>query len=500
MPRADIPGDAGTPVDTPAGMPQQHRGRTGHPRRRDRISYQIAIRLLLVATLFVAFNLVIVVWLYAHDTGQLDDDVITLEAGKIATAILHSADGRTSGQSLDIGPAPGAGSRRAFVVRTADGTIIARNADRGIDVEAAAPPPFPRTGTQRENRLDGFLLVGTRQAMIEGQSLWITVAIEGEGFTPFLGAIENEVVEHVLVPMVPLSVLLLLFNILVVRSTLKPLSAAVRDADALDPATITRRLGEPASPWEVRALVTAVNGGLDRLERAMRALQEFAADAAHELRTPLSIMTLTIGRLPDSEQKCKLQQDTAGMTRLVNQMLDMAYASALQIEPGAQADLTAIARRVAAQLTPLAIEHRREIRFRDAGGTVIRGHDEALARALRNVIENALAHTPAGTAVEVTSGPGPQWMVRDHGPGIPVADRARLFERFRQGDRRRGTGTGLGLGIVEEILRAHGGRVEIGDAPGRGATFRLMFAAQPVTRWMRADVGNRDFDRLRSTA
>ncbi len=439
---------------------------------RDHLAYQIGIRLVVVALLFVVCNLGIVLWLYVHDTDQLDDDLITLEAHEIAGAVSGAA---RAGSDPKPGLVAPRSSRWAFAVRHVDGRIVLEHADPGIDIESVRSWKPGRTGTQREEQGDGFLVAGTRRIGRGDQALWIAVAVAGKGLGPFLAAIESEVLERVLLPLVPLTLLLLLFDHLAVRSTLKPLSAAVRDANALDPAMISRRLREPVSPWEVRALVMAVNGGLDRLERGIRALQEFAADVAHELRTPLAVMTLTIGRLPDTEERRKLQQDAEAMARLINQMLDMAYASTLEIEEGARADLSALGKEVVSQLTPLAIARNREIRFEDAGGAVIRGHAEAVARALRNVIENALVHTPPGTAVEVSSGPGPQYAIRDHGPGIPVAQRETLFERFRRGDRREGGGRGLGLAIVRAIMRAHGGRVDIADPPGGGAAIRLVF-------------------------
>jgi two-component system, OmpR family, sensor kinase len=444
---------------------------------RDGLFYQIAIRLLVMAVLFVIVNLMIVVWLYANEPDQLDQDLLTLEAQRIVDTLR-----RAPAELDELRPPGGPDTRHAFIVYGPGGRVVARHAEGDLDPEAGSPPPYRQTGTLREMRGERFLLTGSRKVMVGADAYWIRLAVVGEGFRPFLPAVGNEIVQHVLIPLVPLTILLLLFNFLVVRRTLEPLNSAVRDADALDPAVITRRLGEPQSPWEVRALVRAVNRALDRLERAIRALQEFAGDAAHELRTPLSIMTLTAGRLPEGEEKRKLQQDTAGMARLVNQMLDMAYANALEIDEGARADLTAISERVISQLTPLAIERGREIRFENAGSVVIRGHSEAIARALRNVVENALVHTPAGSAVVVTSGPGAEYTVRDHGPGIRMADRARIFQRFRQAERRKSGGTGLGLGIVLAIVRAHGGRVEIEDAPGGGCMFRMVFVGDAVSQ------------------
>ena len=151
----------------------------------------------------------------------------------------------------------------------------------------------------------------------------------------------------------------------------------------------------------------------------MRALRDFAGDAAHELRTPLAIMMLSIGKLPESKEKSKLIADGQGMRRLVDQMLDMSYATALEINADTRADLRAIAAELATELTPLATARGRSIMFRDAGAAVVPGHAEAVGRALRNLIENGVSHTPTGTAVEVVAGPGAECSVRDHGPGIP---------------------------------------------------------------------------------
>jgi signal transduction histidine kinase len=156
-------------------------------------------------------------------------------------------------------------------------------------------------------------------------------------------------------------------------------------------------------------------------------------------------------------------------------MLDLSHADALEVDGHSHADLRAIAADVASELTPLAVARRRSIVFRDSGSNTVPGHAEAIGRALRNLVENALSHTPPGTAVEVAAGPGAQCSVRDHGPGIPADRRSAVLERFHRLDKSRAEGAGLGLAIASTIMQLHGGRIEIGDAPDGGALVRLIF-------------------------
>jgi signal transduction histidine kinase len=169
------------------------------------------------------------------------------------------------------------------------------------------------------------------------------------------------------------------------------------------------------------------------------------------------------------------------MRRLVDQMLDLSQATALEFDANARADLGAIAAGVASELTPLAVARGRSIVFFDNGAAVVPGHAEAIGRALRNLVENALSHTPSGTAVEVVAGPGAECSVRDHGPGIPSDRRGAVLERFRRVDKRRADGAGLGLAIASTIMQLHGGRIEIDDAPG-GALVRLVFPSDKEGR------------------
>jgi signal transduction histidine kinase len=268
--------------------------------------------------------------------------------------------------------------------------------------------------------------------------------------------------------------LLLFFNVAVVRRMLKPLERAVAEVDALDPGDPSRRLHQPASPVEVSLLLMAVNRALDRVERAIQTLRQFTADAAHELRTPLASMTLTIERLPASVERRKLKDDAVAMSRLIGQMLDLARTDGLDDMRQHRCDLHEIASHVVADMVPVAVGAGRSIRYRNEGSSTVEGRVELLERAVRNLIDNALTHTPSGTEVEVTVGPSREIKVRDHGAGVPVELRQTVFERFWRADRQR-SGAGLGLAITRKIMEACGGQVQIADATDGGAVVRLVF-------------------------
>ena len=435
--------------------------------------FRLSVRLALVGLVFLVVELSAVVWSYVNRPNDLDQLLVSAEAHRIASDIPRIRAGGIVPDDLRQPIAKG--TQLAFLIHERGGGIIARFNDADIKVADQAPASFLEIRTQRENWGDRFLLSGTRRVIVANEPFWITVAIAGQGFGPFVPIIYNEIRFHVLFPLLLLSLMFLLLNFSIVRLTLGPLRAAIAAVDGIDPAQVAMRIETEAPSREVQALVSAVNRMRERVERAMRALKDFAGDAAHELRTPLAIMMLSIGKLPEGEAKSRLAADAQGMKRLVDQMLDLSHATALEIDANTRADLRAIASDVATGLTPLAVAHGRSIAFRDVGAVEVPGHAEAIGRALRNVVENAVSHTPPRTVVEVVAGPGRQCSVRDHGPGIPVAQRSDVLKRFHRLDKSRTEGAGLGLAIASTIMELHGGEIRIEDAPGGGALIRLIF-------------------------
>src|SRR5262249_36158054 len=185
--------------------------------------------------------------------------------------------------------------------------------------------------------------------------------------------------------------------------------------------------------------------------------REFAADAAHELRTPLAILRTRIETMPDKIATDALHRDVESMSRVVSQLLDAAELETAIIGKDERADLADVCVGVAEFIAPLAIAQGKTIALSGSEGpVVINGNDEMLRRAVRNLVETGFNHPPAGTAVEVVVGEQGPISILDEGEGIPNAKREVIFQRFWRRARERAGGAGLGLSIVKRIVDAHG--------------------------------------------
>ncbi len=433
--------------------------------------YQIWVRLLIVTVAFVLINTAIVIAMYARDRPTLASDMITIEAERVADHLR-----RGDGAPADRDDAS-AVLVKAIVVYDRNSQQIYFDNPGNLPLGEAGFSLDLHEETSREERGDQFFVSGMRRHVVDGEPVWIGIAMSGRGFRPFLPAMLRELRQHVLLPTIPLTMLLLAFNIVVVKRMLAPLHKAAREVNDLHPSLVGRRLDVPETPREVRALIGAVNQAIERLEHAIGSLRNFTADAAHELRTPLAVMMLSIDRLPASEVRDKLRHDVAGMTRLVNQMLDIAHADALEVPEGARADLDHVARKLVSDMFPLAVGSGHSIDFHSRGPEWVNGVADMIERALRNLIQNALAHAPAQSTIDVVVGPGPRVEVRDRGPGIPESVREFAQARFwrLQRDHSSSAGAGLGLAISRSIMEAHGGHLEITDVAGGGARVSLVF-------------------------
>jgi signal transduction histidine kinase len=274
-------------------------------------------------------------------------------------------------------------------------------------------------------------------------------------------------------PFVALALLLAAFS---VRRSLLPLRTVSARAGAIGPGSIALRLPETDVPTEALPLVIAVNHALERLEQGFVIQRRFTANAAHELRTPLTIITARLDTLEGNGQLSALREEVARMNRLVEQLLCVARLDSLALDVSSPVDLHQLAEEVVGSMAHLALSAGRTIALTGTDQPVlVTGNAAAIADALRNLIENALAHTAPGTEVIVDLGPEGAISVQDSGPGIPVEDRPHIFERFWRGKGVRASGAGLGLAIVMEIVRAHGASITVSDRLPRGARFDLRF-------------------------
>ena len=227
-------------------------------------------------------------------------------------------------------------------------------------------------------------------------------------------------------------------------------------------------------PAEIVPLVHAVNQALDRLEEGFRAQRDFTADMAHELRTPLAIMRARVDALEPGPTQEALRTDLVGMARTVGQVLDIAELESFVVGDDAKADLHAVCSEAVAFMAPLAVDMAKTIALTGAEGPVwVHGHSDALFRAVRNLVENAIRHTPKGVSIEIDVSADGTVRVLDDGPGVPEADRESIFRRFWRRDRARADSRGLGLAIVARVAEAHGGSIGVENRRDGGAIFTL---------------------------
>lgn len=285
----------------------------------------------------------------------------------------------------------------------------------------------------------------------------------------------DELVEHLGWMVVLLVLVTLVVVVLTIRGSLRPLTDASAAARRIGPATPEIRLPEQGLPSELRPLIQAINRAVERLGRAFRAQQAFTADAAHELRTPLAVLTARIDALPSGCDRLALQRDVRRMNRLVEQLLRAARLDAAPLDIGRAVDLREVVVAAISSLAPLAIRDGREIALSGAPGPIwVHGDAAALGGAVTNLIENALVHTPPPGGIQVELDSNGRLRVMDRGPGVPAADREAVFERFRRGAAAgAGSGAGLGLAIVAETARQHGGTIMVEDRPGGGSVFTM---------------------------
>ncbi|GMM61820.1 sensor histidine kinase [Novosphingobium pituita] len=294
----------------------------------------------------------------------------------------------------------------------------------------------------------------------------------------------REMRDHVMLPILVVIMPTLLATSLVINRALRPLAHTARTITTA-PAQRGVRLPVGELPVEVAPFVESINQLLARLDAAAARHEAFAADVAHELRTPLAIMAMHLDD-PQPLDRDHLRHEIAAMNRLVEQLLLLAQIEAEADTPQRPTafSLAGVAEDVVVRLAPQVIAAGRQIELMDSPeapspltGHQIVGHREAVAAALRNLVENAVRVTPPGGLVRVSAGPGPCLRVADEGPGLSAEALARLTRRNARADHASREGAGLGLSIVERIMAAHGGALAT-DQPARTLILRF---PEPVT-------------------
>lgn len=361
-----------------------------------------------------------------------------------------------------------------YFILDADGRVLAASHDGNTPLArlpgAAEDPYFSRADFGGRGAYYGV----TVPLANTDPSLYLQVAQGSIHSDVLADTLIEEFLERSWVFLLVLAMVIAGVTVWTVRQSLAPITRLSLFARNIGPASLDRRLPEENLPAEIMPLVQAVNTSLQRIESGYRREREFTANAAHELRTPLAVLKANIETLSSLDEVPQLLGELADLERLVTQLLQLAQADNFVLREEEDADLRIVARSVAEQLGPVALAEGKSIELTGEGQPrSVHGNGDFLALALRNLVENALAHTPQGHSVEIRLGPDAAVAVIDSGSGVAPADAARIFERFVRVVPGAYRGAGLGLSIAQRVAALHGGGIEVGREPGRGAIFTL---------------------------
>jgi signal transduction histidine kinase len=265
--------------------------------------------------------------------------------------------------------------------------------------------------------------------------------------------------------------------ILTTRFVSRSIDRVTRRALAIDPAAPQGSISLSQVPRELKPMVEALNRAFGEIEAYIKMQRRFLGNAAHQLRTPLTLLRAKIEEVPEPTLKAELVQDIRRLTSLVSAMLDLARLQNHAIEKR-PIDLHVVALEVLADFSPSALDSEIELALEQAGKGpfIVQGVEAAIRSALANLVGNALVHAHGAQRITVNLSHG-RISIHDDGAGFPGGAGHKLVEPFQTG---RGQGAGLGLSIVQEIMAAHGGELVISSRAGHGTTMCLSFPEAEV--------------------
>ena len=390
-----------------------------------------------------------------------------------------------------------------FQISNYNGHLLERSANLGkltlpLPVDAAHRPAIGEAvlETIRGGTVD--------QLLGEGQPLrLLTVCHQRKGMPPFylqvgvsLASVEHALnaLRHTMTLLMPIGLFLAaLASERLVHRGLAPIGRVARDARSLGAAHLDRRLPVPAGRDEVVEMIHTLNGMLDRLQNAFNAQERFIANAAHELRTPVTHLlgqAQVLARQTRSPEEydrfvAAVQEDMRHLAMIVESLLLLARADAgLPLEARTRVSINEVVVDAAERCQPFAAQ--REVRLEpvlfsptaETNEPEVTGDAELLVSMVSNLVRNAIRFSPPNEVIEIEVRRDEQKAriaVRDRGPGIPPDQLPHLFERFYQappGDRP--SGTGLGLSIARSVAKLHGGRITAENHPDGGGVFTIL--------------------------
>ena len=432
-----------------------------------------------VILLAIAATMPVVVARLLHGTADTFVSAsLRSSASVIATSLRPDPTGRFLRSTDDFDPEIARpGGDKTYAILSSDGAMIAQS--RTHPLLPPMPAGLAAPGFRHFGQFDVFLLP------VQRGNLRAFVLVEQDRSHPDV-LIDKLVVTYTarfwwLVPAVLVAALVA--GAMVARRVSQRITDAAIEADRIDLNRLHVRIPETKVPSEVAPLLRAANRALDRLEQGFREQSEFVSDVAHELRTPLAVVSLRAEAIEDRPLRDGVLAALNRATHVIDQLMELASVenSRPQFEP---LDLAALGEEAVITQAPLVYRSGRTIELihhddaspseRGGPGESVEGNAGLIGIVLSNLIANAMRHTPKGTAIRVETGPGATISVIDDGPGLRAGGIDAVRPRYRRADVNRTDGAGLGLAIVDKIMRIHHGTLELVPT-GKGAHFRIAF-------------------------
>jgi signal transduction histidine kinase len=433
-----------------------------------------------VITMLLLCGAVAVFLVFQRQQWDQLDGALMEEADTSAEAIARGAQVAPMVAQLseerDLGP------RRRVWVTVGPHTIAAAGDNRAGEPDLKVNSVAPSLVSGR----DGIFRYAIRPFWLKGAAAYLAVGVDARAV--------RESVRRLLTSLLLVLPVLLICSVSVgywlAGRALAPL-ASITDALAdIRPRDLSRRLADTSIDDEPGRLIRAINGLLERVERASFSERRFAVDAAHELRTPLAVLRSGIEvilrrKRTDREYERALERalhDVATVGALADDLLAFTRLDQELSLDRAAIDLRCLAEEVIETIEPVTAAKHLSIETTLTAATV-QGNREHLRRLIVNVLDNALKFTPEGGRVEValeSCNGRVELRIADSGPGIQQEELPLIFERFFRGQNgRNNSGKGLGLSLCREIVELHGGKISVTSRPGNGAEFLISLPATP---------------------
>lgn len=436
-----------------------------------------ATRLAIGAVLALILQLVICIHEFS-DEMYLAKHFVKLEVSRLTKAALFKNDRLIIAQSPSLSHFQGENAR-AYAYRIFDSSGKLRAA-RNNELFRQANIKHHNSRIELHNWLrrfgpsGTFHIAGAVERKIGGQILTIEVATRGDPDMQRLFGFLRYFWHDLSTEILPTIFLITAFVLFSLRGAFAPFLRLAQRVEQIEPASRLPPFDLDGLPKEAASFASAINRLLVRNQTLMQSQQRLAATTAHEMRTPLHVMMLELRNIPGAAAR-RIEADIKEMSHKIDGLLALARMEAIKGQEQTAVDLPAIVAAEADKLKALYESNQDTIELVEDHPTSFYGDHQSIRQAVRNLIENASKHTPKGTRVIVTCGPGSRLVVENGGARLDKNMAHRLFDPFFRGDTQ-AEGSGLGLAIVKQAVTLHEGTICVDRSALGGARFTIDFS------------------------